>query len=124
MKHKLKREDVGEVLAAIYNSELDFRLESAWDAGYTFFLGSRYDRYDDFKSYSPGSRKIEDIVFELGCRLMAKYPDSAFGRYWKNKFAQNGKLALTPSHNWNQEPSVMTEEQLEELLKRGKERIG
>jgi hypothetical protein len=130
----LDRSEVGEVIARIYDSELDFRLETEWDAGYYFFIGNAYDRYLGQKFYNPDSHKIEDVMTEVGFRLSEQYPNSDFAKYWTQKVMQH----LSPAYDWNrdvpadleQQPAVAlpdesnVQETLKTVVGKGKEKIG
>jgi hypothetical protein len=103
----IKREEIGEVLFQIYKSELDFRLESSWDTGYYFSLGTRYDNYGSF--FAPASQDLEDVITELGFRLTEKYPKSDFAKYWQGKIKSLNinvaDLTLAPAFDWDAKPT-------------------
>jgi hypothetical protein len=76
----LTQGEVGEALQAIYDHELNIRIESDWDGGYMYYIGDHYNGYGD--SYHPESTRIEDVVSEICFRIAKLHPESEFAKYW------------------------------------------
>jgi hypothetical protein len=71
----------GEILQAIYDSEINFAIYSpCWDGGFTVQIGGEYDRdkplYDDI-------RPLADAIRCLVCEVFKKYPESTFTKKYK-----------------------------------------
>jgi hypothetical protein len=79
----LTQGEVGEALQAIYDNELNIRIESDWDGGYIYYIGDRYNGYGD--SFHPASTRIEDVVSEICFRIAQTEPESDFAKYWTEK---------------------------------------
>jgi hypothetical protein len=124
----LTRGEVGEALQAIYDNELNVRIESHWDNGYMYYIGDHYNGYGD--SYHPESPRIEDVVSEICFRIAQLEPESAFAKYWTEKVnsivtsnrpftseAIEEAKNLPSGHPADFKPSVYTQEELDTLAK-------
>jgi hypothetical protein len=123
----LTQGEVGEALQAIYDNELNVRIESSWDNGYIYYIGDHYNGYGD--SYHPLSNRIEDVVSEICFRVAQLEPESDFAKYWAAKVNSivTGKrpsalAAIEEAENLpagyptDFEPYVCTQEELDAML--------
>jgi hypothetical protein len=82
----LTRDEVGQVLHAIYEAEINIRIESHFDEGYHYYIGDYYRGYADH--YLARSTEVEDVITEIAFRIVEVQPESSFTEYWKTKLNQ------------------------------------
>lgn len=69
-----------EVLQALYDSEINCRIESFWDDGWIGWLG---DELNGFPFAKVRGRTLADCVTELGQQASVLYPASAFAERYR-----------------------------------------
>jgi len=80
---RIKKEDIGEILQQIYDSELHFRLEWMWDAGIAYAEGS--SMFDEQYIRNGNTTNIVEAFEEITEHLCKEYPDSEFTKWFKSK---------------------------------------
>lgn len=83
---KFTKEQVGDVLQRLYNSEINFLTETFFDAGWKFFMGDRFNGFDystqyDVSKVDPTS--IADTVSAMAYTAATKFPESEFSVWYK-----------------------------------------
>lgn len=68
-----------EILQALYDSEINCRVECFWDGGWIGTLG---DELNGFRFAKVRGRTLADCVMELGQQACAIYPESAFAKHY------------------------------------------
>ena len=69
-----------EILQALYSSEINCRIQSFWDGGWTGFLG---DEMNWFPWAGVSGRTLDECVTELASQAVAVYPDSDFANAYR-----------------------------------------
>ena len=64
-----------DILQALYDSEINCRIESFWDGGWTAWLG---DDMNGFRVAEVRGRTFAECVVSLADQACAVYPESAF----------------------------------------------
>lgn len=70
-----------EILQALYASEINCRIESFWDGGWTAVLG---DEMNGFPWARGGAPTLEGCLSELASQAASIYPDSEFAKAFRN----------------------------------------
>jgi hypothetical protein len=70
-----------EILQALYDSEINCRIESFWDGGWTGWLG---DEMNGFTLGHVRGRTFADCALELARQACSVYPDSAFAHRYRS----------------------------------------
>jgi hypothetical protein len=75
-----------EILQALYASEINVRIESFWDGGWTAVLG---DEMNGFPWARVRASTLEECLTELANQAVSVYPDSNFANVYRaSKFAR------------------------------------
>lgn len=76
--------DTLEILRRIYDSEINVRFQSFWDAGWQGLLG---DSSNGFKEDTLGCYydTFMEAVFEVAKLMLKYYPDSEFSVWFRGK---------------------------------------
>lgn len=62
------------LLQELYNSEINFKIETLWDGGFDWFLGDNLNGYKAEGS----SQTLDEALGELAVAAFREYPDSVF----------------------------------------------
>lgn len=71
--------NVEEILNRIYDSEINFKIETFWDGGFDFFLGSKMNGFEAESNF----RTIKEGVYWLTSEILKHYPNSDFSKWFK-----------------------------------------
>jgi len=72
------QKDYIEELQKIYDSEINFTIETFWDGGITIKIGDEQNGFEYENTYSTFEEAIKNLI----SKVMKLYPDS---EYFKNK---------------------------------------
>ena len=70
-----------EILGQLYASEISFKMNTDWDAGYFASLGSPYTNLWGQQVYG---RTLTEVIDNLSNQAVVQYPDSQFAFWVKN----------------------------------------
>jgi len=81
------KENTGEILQRLYDSEINVRIGWLWDGGVEYSIGSTSnDIWDsDFNKAEivrTGEINLADGVNKMAAAAAAKYPKSSFAEWW------------------------------------------
>jgi hypothetical protein len=81
------KNEVGEILQKIYDSEVHLRIGWLWDGGVDYIIGSRSfdiwngdDENDDIRA--TGETDIDKAIIIIANDVAAHYPQSEFAKWW------------------------------------------
>lgn len=82
---RFKKEEVGEVLQRLYDSEINIYLDCFYDQGFDVKFPSKLLSFPTFVLPNDiDSRKIEDVVSVLAMGATITYPKSKFTKWYKH----------------------------------------
>ena len=70
-----------DILQALYDSEINCRLESFYDGGWTAWLG---DEMNGFRVAEVRGRTLDECVKSLADQACSIYPESAFAERYRS----------------------------------------
>ena len=81
----VEREEVGDILAAIYDSEIKVRIrdDSMWDGGFSWCLTDPGCKEDCLAQGTEST--IEDAVTKLSEAIAERYSSSTFAMLWRSR---------------------------------------
>ncbi len=85
---QFRKEQIGEVIERLYNSEINAQIDWFWDAGFSFGIGDACNGWSLFnRRESPGSEKqnthdIAETISAIAYKAQQIYPDSEFSKWY------------------------------------------
>ncbi len=71
-----------QLLQKIYDSEINFKIDTFWDGGFTVKLGDRINGYKWESDYD----HIEEGIYNLIKRTCEFYPKSTFAKWMEGRY--------------------------------------
>lgn len=86
---KLRKEQVGEVLERLYDSEINARIDWFWDAGFGANIGDHLNGWPEVPSPNVdlNLHSISDLISLLAWQAWKCYPESEFAKWYYDEYA-------------------------------------
>jgi hypothetical protein len=79
----MQKIDAAKILQKLYDSEINFKIETLWDAGFYFYLGDEINGFS--KCLTGDNDSFTDGVYILAEAAIKKYPESEFAKWWEEQ---------------------------------------
>jgi len=81
------KENTGEILQRLYDSEIHLRIGWMWDGGLEYSVGSTSNdiwdsNFNKAEIVYTGKANLADGIEEMANAIAAEYPKSAFAEWW------------------------------------------
>lgn len=103
---KFRKDQIGEVIEHLYDSEINAEINWFWDAGFSFGVGDSINGWCNGciapKNVEIDTYNISHIISALAWMAFKRYPESDFAKWYYNEYAmqcfvdavEDGRLTL------------------------------
>lgn len=81
---KVTKENIGEILQHIYDSEIHLKLGWLWDAGVDYSFEPFWNDEHTKKEQHTGEGDLIKAFNWIVKDILEQYPNSSFSKWWKN----------------------------------------